>query len=260
MGVLNINSDSFFQESRINEKKFLKAFNIMIDDGADIVDIGAVSSRPGATNVSHEDELHRLKTIFDIVKQNRLYEQISLSIDSSSPLVLKHACDSGFHIINDITGLVNDEVCEIAAEHQSEVCIMHMQGTPQTMQKSPEYTNVLEEVYTFFESRIKKANSFGIKKIILDVGIGFGKSLEHNIELIAKQSHFLALGYPLLVGASRKSLINNIVPCNTEDRLPGTLVLHLKAIEQGASILRVHDVKEHYQAIKVIQKLNRVAP
>ena len=159
--------------------------------------------------------------------------------------------ERGFKIVNDITGLANDEVCKLCASYGAKAVIMHMQGKPQDMQYDPSYDNVVLHVEDFFQERIEKAQSFGIKDLILDVGIGFGKTLQHNIELIKNLEHFLHLGYPLLVGASRKSMIDKISPSKIEDRIGGTLALHLKAADNGASILRVHDVYEHSQALHV---------
>jgi len=159
--------------------------------------------------------------------------------------------ESGFKIVNDITGLQNDEVCKLCAEFDATVVIMHMQGTPQTMQKNPKYDDILDDVYSFLQTRVKKAESFGIKDIILDVGIGFGKSLDDNLMLIKHLEHFLTLQKPLLVGASRKSMIDKIYPSEVDERLPGTLILHFEAIRNGASCIRVHDVKEHKQMISI---------
>ncbi len=145
----------------------------------------------------------------------------------------------------------NDEVASLAKEYGAKVVLMHKKGNPKDMQKAPTYQDVVLEVDEFFANRIEKAKRFGIEDIVLDVGIGFGKTLEHNLELLRNLEHFLHFGYPLLVGASRKSMIDMIIPSSVQDRLPGTLAIHLEAINRGASIVRVHDVKEHFQAIKV---------
>jgi dihydropteroate synthase len=157
--------------------------------------------------------------------------------------------------VNDITGLANDGVAKLAGAYGAIVCIMHMQGDPKTMQQHPHYEDVMGEVDSFFKQRIEKAKSFGIEKIILDVGIGFGKTVEHNLVLLKHQGHFLRFGYPLLVGASRKSLINTLSPSGVEERLGGTLALHLEALRNGASIVRCHDVFEHVQAVRVMEAL-----
>ena len=189
----------------------------------------------------------------------KLYEKVEFSIDSYSPLCVKYALEHGFSIVNDITALHNDEVAKLVASFDATVVLMHKSGNTQDMQINPKYTNVIIEVNDFFKERIKRAESFGIKKIVLDVGIGFGKSLEHNLLLIKQHSHFLHFGKELLIGASRKSMIDMISKSSVEDRLSGTLVLHLKAVQEGANIVRVHDVKEHIQALKVQYAINKVA-
>lgn len=256
MGVLNANEDSFFKGSRFSADNALARIEKMIEEGAGIIDVGGVSSRPGSLGVSDEEELARIAPIVDVIASNRLYENVCFSLDSYSPLCLEYALQRGFSIVNDITALDNDEVAKVVAKYDATVVLMHMQGNPQNMQHEPSYTHVILEVDTFFEERIEKAKSFGIEKIVLDVGIGFGKSLEHNLTLLKHHEHFLHFGYPLLVGASRKSMIDKIILTPIEERLPGTLALHLKAYEHGASIIRAHDVKEHIQALSVLRTLN----
>jgi dihydropteroate synthase len=256
MGVINANDDSFFDGSRFRGTHAIDKIVQMVENGADIIDIGGVSSRPNAPVVSAKDELLRVKPILDSIKKERLYERVKFSIDSYEPEVINHAMACGFEIINDITGLQNDEVCKICAEYGATAIIMHMQGTPQTMQTNPVYDDVLDDVYTFFEDRVLKAESFGVKDMILDVGIGFGKTLDDNLTLIKHLEHFLTLDKPLLVGASRKSMIDKIHPSSVDERLAGSIALHLEAVKNGSSYLRVHDVKEHVQALKVYNALN----
>jgi len=251
MGVINANDDSFFSGSRFVERDAIQMIERMIEKGADIIDIGAVSSRPNAAFVSAQEELERVAPILDFIKKEKLSERITLSIDSYEPQVVEKALDAGFKIVNDITGLANNAVCELCAAYDATAVIMHMQGTPQTMQNNPTYNSVLDDVYVFLQERTEKAERFGVKDIVLDVGIGFGKSLEDNIALIKNLEHFLRLGKPLLVGASRKSMIDKIFPSSVEERLPGTLALHLEAVRNGASIVRVHDVYAHKQALAV---------
>ncbi|MDR1554614.1 MAG: dihydropteroate synthase [Campylobacteraceae bacterium] len=255
MGILNITKDSFFEDSRINVLEAKDRIEKMLQDGADMIDIGALSSRPGSEAISEEEELKRVRGVLDIVKKNRFYEKAVFSLDSYSPLTLDYALNCGFRVINDITGLSDDNVCIVAKKHKAHVCIMHMRGNPQNMQTDPFYEDVLKDVDEFFNERVEKAKSFGINDIILDVGIGFGKNLEHNIALIKNHSSFLHFGYPLLVGASRKSMIDKISPSPIEQRLPGTLAIHIEAVRNGASIIRCHDVKEHVQAIRVFEAL-----
>lgn len=257
MGVINVNEDSFFHKSRFVGEEALQKMESMIAKGAGIIDVGAVSSRPGSVGISEEEELSRLKPIIDVIEQHRLHVKVPFSLDSYSPLCVEYALQRGFSIINDITALSNACVAKLIAQYQATVVLMHMKGTPQDMQEKPCYDNVVMDVDDFFKERIERAKSFGISRIILDVGIGFGKSVEHNLQLLQHHEHFLHLGYPLLVGASRKSLINAIVPSTIEERLPGTLALHLKAYEHGASIIRVHDVEEHVQALSVLKALKQ---
>jgi len=251
MGIINATDDSFFENSKFTGIDAISKINAMIQDGADIIDIGAVSSRPGSNEVSNHEELNRIKPICDIIKKQKLYEKVDFSIDSYTPSVIEYALKSGFTIVNDITGLIDDEVALVTAKYDASIVIMHMQGTPKDMQQNPTYENILDELDTFFDKQIQKANDFGIKNIILDVGIGFGKTLEHNLILLKNMNHYLHFGYEVLIGASRKSMIDQITPSLIEDRLSGTLAIHLDSINRGASIVRCHDVKEHNQALKV---------
>lgn len=257
MGVINANEDSFFQESRFSGEQALKHIKTMIEEGATIIDLGGVSSRPGSTGVSDVEELARVKPIIDLIYEHKLFEKALFSLDSYSPLCLEYALQRGFSIVNDITALANDDVARVATKYNATVILMHMQGEPQSMQHEPSYDNVLLEVDAFFEERIAKAKEFGINNIVLDVGIGFGKRLEDNLKLLKHHEHFLHFGYPLLVGASRKSMIDKIIPTPISERLAGSLALHLKAYENGATILRVHDVKAHVQALSVLRALNQ---
>jgi len=259
MGIINANDDSFFSGSRFQNDDAIAQIKTMIEEGADIIDIGAVSSQPNAEDVSVEVEVERIKPICDVIKSEKLYEKASFSIDSYTPMVIEYALKSGFNLVNDITGASNDEVVKLAVEYGAKLCIMHMQGTPKDMQNNPQYEDVMVEVSDFFEERIEKCEALGMKRedIILDVGIGFGKTLEHNLMLIKNMGHFKKFGCEVLVGASRKSMIDKIIPTPTEERLAGTLVIHTKAVENGASIVRCHDVKEHRQALAVLEALER---
>ena len=260
MGVINANDDSFFSQSRFCGQSAVNATLNMIDDGANIIDIGAVSSRPGSVAVSQDEELTRIKPICDAIKQNKLFEKAIFSIDSYTPSVIEYALKSGFKIVNDITGLQNDEIAKLTASYDASIVIMHMQKDPSTMQDNPNYENIIIDIDNFFKQRIQKAKEFGIKNIILDVGIGFGKTLEHNLTLLKNMEHFKHFGCEILIGASRKSLIDKIVPSEIQDRLPGTLTIHLDSIKRGASIVRCHDVKEHFQAIKVQEAIGESLP
>ena len=255
MGVVNANDDSFFSGSRFKSSDAIVKIESMIEEGAEIIDIGGVTSRPNAPMVSCEEEFARIEPIVNLIAEEKLYEKCRFSIDSYTPNVIKYALESGFSIVNDITGLEDNEVCRLCAEFDATAVIMHMQGRPQDMQRNPHYNNILDYIYNFFGERIIKAESFGVKDIVLDVGIWFGKTLEDNLMLLKNLEHFLTLKKPLLIGASRKSMIDKIAPSSVEERLSGTLALHLEAFRNGASILRVHDVYEHMQALKVQEAL-----
>jgi len=258
MGIINANDDSFFEGSRFKEEDAISKIKQMLLDGASIIDVGAVSSRPNADKVSEVVEQERMKTIVDTIKYEKLYEQAVFSVDSYTPSVVEYALKSGFTLINDITGASDEAIIKLAVKYNAKLCIMHMQGTPQTMQKNPKYEDVMVEVSAFFEERLSKCEALGLerKNIILDVGIGFGKTLEHNLTLIKNMAHFKVFGCEVLVGASRKSMIDKIIPTPVEERLAGTLALHLKAVENGASIVRCHDVKEHVQALAVCRAIS----
>ena len=255
MGVINANDDSFFSGSRFKGKDAIKAIEKMIEDGADIIDIGGVSSRPGSEYCGVEEELKRVTPIIKEIYNKNLYQKVVFSIDSFAPEVIDLALNNGFKIANDITGLANDEVAKVVGKYNAKVCIMHIKGIPKNMQNNPFYENVILEVDKYFEERIEKALKYGIEDIILDVGIGFGKRLEDNLQLIKHLGHFKRFGYELLIGASRKSMIDKIIPTPVEERLAGSLTIHLEAVRNGATIIRCHDVKEHKQAIEVFKAM-----
>jgi dihydropteroate synthase len=261
MGILNINSDSFYSNSRFQQNEVLENSLKMIEDGAKILDVGAVSSRPKSEAVTEDEEMERIKGVIDLLYKEKIYEKAELSLDSYAPKVIRYALDRGFKIVNDIRGLRDDEVAKVVGKYDAKVVIMHMQGDPKTMQENPIYDDVVKEVHRFFSERIEKAKSFGIseKNIILDVGIGFGKTLQHNIELLQSMQTFASFGKELLVGVSRKSLIDGVVKASIDERLPGTLALHQKALENGASILRVHDVVEHNQMVEIWKAFHQVS-
>ncbi|OCL85068.1 dihydropteroate synthase [Arcobacter porcinus] len=258
MGILNLNIDSFFDKSRTKESEVLEKILAQIEDGANIIDIGAVSSRPGSIYAGEDEELKRVKNTADLIYKHKLYEKVDFSIDSYSPKTIDYVLNCGFKIVNDITGLQNDEVCKLIAKYDARAVIMHMQNDPTNMQNDPKYDDLIIEIDSFFEERVKKAESFGIKDLILDVGIGFGKNLEHNLLLLKNLEHFKHFGYELLIGASRKSMIDMIIPSSIENRLSGSLAIHLESLRNGASIIRCHDVKEHFQAIKVFEAINSI--
>ncbi|WP_457595186.1 dihydropteroate synthase [Hydrogenimonas sp.] len=259
MGVINANDDSFYPASRFRESAAVSAIWKLVQEGADIIDIGAVSSRPGSEPVPPDEELLRLVPIVDAIKREGLFSRVKFSIDSYTPEVVAYALENGFSIVNDITGMRNEAIGVLAKEHGAQLVIMHMQGTPETMQENPTYEHVLLEVDRFFEERIDAALALGLdeRELILDVGIGFGKRLEHNLMLLKNLEHFTRFGCELMIGASRKSMIDRISPAPVEKRLPGTLAIHLEAIRRGASMIRCHDVAEHRQALLVYEAIER---
>ena len=250
MGILNINDDSFYSKSRVKDSNILNKIQNFIDEGADIIDIGALSSRPNSSFISVDEEMNRVKYIIEEIYKNKLYEKITFSLDTFEPKVADFALNNGFKIINNIKG-INEEMAQVISNFNAKTVIMHMQGTPKNMQNKPFYKDIILDIDRFFQEKLEIADKFNIKDIILDVGIGFGKTLEHNVTLIQHLNHFKKFNKEILIGASRKSMIDAIYKSNIDDRLAGTLAIHLKAIENGASIVRCHDIKEHKQAIEI---------
>ena len=259
MGIINANDDSFYENSRFLSNDAINKIKQMIKDGANIIDIGGLSSKPGSISISPKQELLRVKPIIDEINSQQLYKKVDFSIDSYQPLVVEYALKNGFTIVNDITGLLNNDIAKLTAKYNATIVIMHMQGTPVSMQDNPQYENIILDIDNFFQNQINKAISYGIKKIILDVGIGFGKTLSNNLLLLKNIEHFKHFGYELLLGASRKSMIDKISPSITNDRLAGTLAIHLQSIKNGVSIIRCHDVFEHNQAIKTIEAIDNIS-
>ncbi len=251
MGIINVTQDSFYPKSRFSPQKAVEAIEKMIEDGADIIDIGGMSTRPGSEEISQEEELSRVKPIIDEIAKRSW--PVTFSIDTYRPKVALYALERGFGILNDITALQDDEVARIAARFGAKVVLMHKKGDPKSMQLNPFYEDVVLEVSDFFARRIQRAKEFGIEDIVLDPGIGFGKRLKDNIDLICDLEEFKKFGYDILVGASRKSMIDMIYPSSVEERLAGTLAIHLEAVHNGANIIRCHDVKEHKQALAIIK-------
>ncbi|WP_169784108.1 dihydropteroate synthase [Campylobacter curvus] len=256
MGVLNINEDSFNAASRVDAKNAVSRIEAMIEEGACYIDIGGVSSRPGSEYCGREEEFRRIERVVAEIYRLNLHEKAKFSLDSFDEYCLEYALDHGFAMINDITANVN--LASLAARYDAEFCMMHMQNDPKTMQLAPHYEDLLGEMDAFFADKIAKASELGAKKLVLDVGIGFGKTAEQNLLLIKHLGHFLHFGYPLLVGASRKSVINFYSPSEVSQRLPGSLYLHLKAYENGAAIIRTHDVAEHAQMFALQNAMNEV--
>jgi len=256
MGILNLTPDSFSDGGQFSDKNQATDYALkMIDDGADMIDIGGESTRPGAEPVSLDEELKRT---IPIIKSIRQRSDCLISIDTYKSSVAEVALDVGADLVNDISGLTFDEkMIDIVVDRKVPVILMHMKGTPRSMQVDPNYDNVIEEICEFFRRKVKSAKNSGIldNMIILDPGIGFGKRLEDNFEIIRELKQICAMGYPILLGPSRKSFIGASLNLPVEERLEGTLASITAGIMNGANIIRVHDVKETLRAVKIIEKI-----
>jgi len=253
MGILNVTPDSFSDGGRYNSiDSALKQTEKMLTEGADIIDIGGESTRPGAEKVSTEKELGRVIPVIEAIHAR--FETL-ISIDTSKPKVMQESINAGAHLINDVNALQTEGAIEVASELNVPVCLMHMQGNPQTMQNNPQYKNIIEEVSGFLKQRINACLQAGIRKehIIIDPGFGFGKTYEHNIELLSGLKQISDIGYPVLVGLSRKSLLDKMTGRGIEQRLAGSISLAIIALQNNAKIFRVHDVAETVDALKVAE-------
>lgn len=255
MGILNVTPDSFYAESRkATQEAVEQRVEQLLTEGADIIDIGAYSSRPGADDVSTDEELARLRMGMDVI--HRMAPNAIVSVDTFRANVARVCVEEmGVHIINDISGGELDKnMFRTVAELGVPYILMHMQGTPQTMQQAPHYDNLMADMLRYFAERIVPLQEMGVKDIIIDPGFGFAKTLEHNYELLHHLSDLHALELPLLVGVSRKSMIYRLLGTTPAEALNGTTALHTIALMQGASILRVHDVKECREVVNIVNK------
>jgi len=243
MGILNVTPDSFSDGGKYNTlDTALYRVEEMLDEGADIIDIGGYSSRPGAEDISAAEEHKRLQGIVPAIIQR--FPEAILSIDTFRSSVARAMLEQGAHIINDISGGVLDPaMMALAREYQAPYILMHMKGTPQTMQQQAHYTDVVEEVWDYFVERLNIANKIGLHDVIIDMGLGFAKQPAHSYTLLARISRFLLLQKPLLVGISRKSMLYKTFQTTSNDVEDAAAALHLHVLQAGASILRVHDVK-----------------
>lgn len=258
MGILNVTPDSFYDGGKFADPSAAVNHALsMIHQGADIIDVGGESTRPGALAVSPKEEIRRT---IPVIEKLRGMTDREISIDTSKSSVAREALSAGATMVNDISGLTFDGgMAETIAAHDAFVVIMHIQGTPETMQKDPRYNNLIDDVLSFLKERIDYAVRAGIRKekIIIDPGIGFGKTLEDNYRLLNNIHRFRETGFPVLVGLSRKSLISRLI--GDEDRLPATIALNTVAIQGGADIIRVHDVREHSLIRESLSMLKRVS-
>jgi dihydropteroate synthase len=259
MGILNVTPDSFYDGGNFFDKNvaFRHALKIF-KDGADIIDVGGESTRPGAEPVSIDEEVNRVCPVIEMISKEI---DVKISIDTSKSEVARAAIQSGASMINDISGFTfDDKMVHIAAKEDVEVVLMHIHGTPKDMQVNPCYDDLIMSIYSFLDEALQRAVKGGVKKdkLIVDPGIGFGKTLEHNYVIINNIPKLKELGCPVLIGLSRKSLIGKLYE-KEEDRLPATIALNVAAIMKGAGIIRVHDIKEHKLALTALELLNRVS-
>ncbi len=257
MGIVNLTPDSFFDGGKLNSiKDILYQCELMLSEGADILDLGAFSSRPGAEMVSEEEELKRLNPALKAIKKE--FPKAILSIDTYRSEVAKQSVDIGAHIINDISGgSMDPKMFEFIGKNKVPYVLMHMQNQPKNMQVKPNYKNVVAEVYSYFHDKITLLKLFGALDIILDPGFGFGKNLSHNYQLLKHISYFKTLDCPILVGISRKRMIQEVIHEKSEQALNGTTAANTVATLLGAQILRVHDVKEAKEAASIVDFMQK---
>jgi dihydropteroate synthase len=262
MGIINLTPDSFSGDGlysikcKDHLKLVLSKAKKMVVDGADIIDVGGQSSRPGAKNVSVKEELQRTLPAIRLLAKNI---KVPISIDTTKPQVAQAALDAGAQMVNDISGLRDKRMIKMAAKYQAAVVIMHMLGRPVNMQKIISYRSLIDDIALYLKNAVCSAQSSGIKpdKIIIDPGIGFGKSAQHNLEIIKRLSDFKVLGKPLLIGPSRKSFIGRVLGAGQPERFIGSLATCVMAAQHGANILRVHDVKEVSQSLKMVDAVKK---
>ena len=254
MGILNVTPDSFHDGGKHNSLDAAVAqASRMLEEGADVLDLGAQSTRPGAEQVGAEEEWRRLAPVLRAIQDK--HPNTVLSIDTFHPIVAERALQKGAHWINDVTG-GNETMWQVVADADCPYVMMHMQGTPATMQQNPTYDDVVQDILTALGGRVKQATACGVRKIILGVGFGFGKTVAHNYALLQSLDAFRALQRPLLVGVSRKSMIQKVLNVSSDEALNGTTALHAWALDRGAQILRVHDVREAREVRDLHRALN----
>ena len=252
MGILNATPDSFSDGGNFNElESALGRIGLMVSQGASIIDIGGESTRPGSEPVTEQEELDRVLPILE--KAIPQFPDTLFSIDTTKYRVAEEALKLGTHFVNDISGLQKEpRFVDLCAQYQAGYVMMHSQGNPKTMQDDPTYEDVSRDIYQFFEQQLERCREKGLESVVIDPGIGFGKTQDHNLKLLANLDQFKQLGYPILVGASRKSMIGTILNDRpVDDRVTGTVAVHYHAMMQGANIIRVHDVKEARDSVLV---------
>lgn len=251
MGIINITTDSFYKNSRLqNERSVLDQVEKMVSEGAGLIDIGVMSSRPGAAIISAEEEWERLDPFFDLIR--RQFPDLLISVDTLHADTARQVLERGADIINDISGGTYDKyMMEVVGKYDVPFVMMHMQGLPENMQDQPEYEDVITDIFDFFTEQTEKAIEHGITDIILDPGFGFGKTLKHNYRLLRYLDAFDIFRYPVMVGVSRKGMIQKTIGRPAEEALNGTTAVHMLSLIKGARILRVHDVREAVECIHI---------
>ena len=256
MGILNVTPDSFYAGSRAEtERDITQRIHQIVNEGASIIDIGAYSSRPNAQHISAEEEMSRLRTGLELIRKH--YPEAIVSVDTFRADIARMCVEEyGVAIINDISaGNMDEQMFPTIARLGVPYIIMHMKGTPQNMQENPHYDHFLKEIFYYFSEKVQKLRDLGAKDIIIDPGFGFGKTIEHNYELMNHLEEFHLFELPILVGISRKSMIYKLLGITPEEALNGTTALNTIALTKGAHILRVHDVKEAVECVKIVQKM-----
>ncbi|CAM1347936.1 dihydropteroate synthase [Tenacibaculum insulae] len=255
MGILNVTPDSFFDGGKYkNEKDILTQTEKMLNEGATFIDVGAYSSKPGSKFVSENEELQRILPVIELLTSN--FPEIIISVDSFRSKVVNEAINAGGAIINDISGgMLDDKMFATVAKLQVPYIMMHMQGTPENMQLNPVYEDVVSEIISFFSAQLFKLRQLKVNDVIIDVGFGFGKTIPHNYELLQKLALFKNLEVPILTGVSRKSMLYKLLNISANEALNATTVANTIALLNGTNILRVHDVKEAVEAIKIVNQL-----
>ncbi len=256
MGIINISNDSFFDGGRYNTiDKVNSQVYKLISNGAEIIDLGAASSKPGSKLIDSKIELDIISDY--IIELSNNFKEVYLSIDTYNSNVAEFALSKGFSIINDISaGKYDTNIFNVVKDYNAGYVLMHMQGDPESMQKNPKYNNVVESILLFLKDKIQKLEGLGIENIIIDPGFGFGKNIDDNFKILKQLDLFQSLNKPIMVGLSRKSMIYKTLKITPEESLNGTTVLNTKALEKGANILRVHDAKEAFQCINLLNNLN----
>lgn len=255
MGILNVTPDSFYDSGRFrNSSAVMRQVDQMLEEGATFIDVGAYSSKPNADNVSETEELQRILPVIDLIVKN--FPEVILSVDTFRSEVAKQCIEAGASLINDISaGRLDEKMLGTVAALKVPYIMMHMRGNPKTMQQQTNYDDLIKDILFYFSKRIEKAKALGIVDLIIDPGFGFAKTLEQNYELLNKLELLNITNLPILVGMSRKSMIYNTLDVSAKNALNGTTVLNTIALQKNASILRVHDVKEAMECIKLVEAL-----